>query len=309
MFGFNGSKQKPEILMPDGSSRPQPAYLDKPQSEWTEAESLAHGRFQDEVLAMQKAGKRPRPEELITRQCGFIEDHGAFGTKCWKPQGHEGAHEGGFVGPEDLKAALALQAESGFVVPGNVARTDYRPGQVAMVNDLSQLPATQKPHEPTSALAAIVTREVMSSPALASLRSDMASIARRFETFESNVHSLNLVAGQLVEKIFVPLKAELEALKYNTGDKANGVMSQMERIATHLDAQLGLALKLRGATQEQADNFRDNNGIQLEVLSSSEFEMQAMLENLRSLLALAQRENGELRGELLRVQSIEETRQ
>lgn len=42
------------MLMPDGSTRPTPLYLGKPQSEWTEEESKAHAALQQEVLEMQR---------------------------------------------------------------------------------------------------------------------------------------------------------------------------------------------------------------------------------------------------------------
>ena len=42
------------MMMPDGSTRPIPVYMSKPQSQWTEEESKAHAAFQQEVLDMQK---------------------------------------------------------------------------------------------------------------------------------------------------------------------------------------------------------------------------------------------------------------
>lgn len=42
------------MLMPDGSIRPSPAYLSKPQSHWTQAEKEEHARLQQEVLEMEK---------------------------------------------------------------------------------------------------------------------------------------------------------------------------------------------------------------------------------------------------------------
>lgn len=46
------------LLMPDGTVRAVPAYLDKPQNLWTEEERRTHAGFQDDVLRMQRAAEK-----------------------------------------------------------------------------------------------------------------------------------------------------------------------------------------------------------------------------------------------------------
>lgn len=42
------------VLMPDGSLRPRPAWMDKPQGTWTEEESKQCAAFQQEHIEMTK---------------------------------------------------------------------------------------------------------------------------------------------------------------------------------------------------------------------------------------------------------------
>ena len=65
------------------------------------------------------------------------------------------------------------------------------------------------------------------------------------------MHQLNLVAGELVNKVLTPLKGELEQLRYNLGDKANSTVSMLERLVTHVDRQLDIALKMTGANAQR----------------------------------------------------------
>ena len=43
------------MLMPDGSVRPSPEYLSKPEHEWTQIEKEEYQRLQQEILEMERA--------------------------------------------------------------------------------------------------------------------------------------------------------------------------------------------------------------------------------------------------------------
>ena len=62
MFDWLWGRSQPAcgFLMPDGSIRPVPPYLDKPQYAWTEDERAQHVAFQQEHLQMQR---RLAPQE------------------------------------------------------------------------------------------------------------------------------------------------------------------------------------------------------------------------------------------------------
>jgi hypothetical protein len=47
------------FLMPDGSLVEQPAYMSKPQGQWTEEECNQHAAFQETHLKMQRAAHQP----------------------------------------------------------------------------------------------------------------------------------------------------------------------------------------------------------------------------------------------------------
>lgn len=53
------------MLLPDGSSRPAPSYLQKPQSEWSAAECEAHGKLQEEILEMQRSRAAHNPRQQL----------------------------------------------------------------------------------------------------------------------------------------------------------------------------------------------------------------------------------------------------
>jgi len=253
-----------EILMPDGSRRPYEDYMSRPHAEWSSEDWNHNRQYEADVARMLKAKepldgypRAPRNPEVIPagmelkRQCGVIENHGAYATKCWKAEGHDGPHQGSFIDLQDLP-------------PGEI------PEEIG--KDVALRPQEPSDSQPESGGMDVALRS--DNRALAAIAGEMRSISERFERFESNVHQLNLVAGELVRSGLTPLKNELAQLRYNLGDKANGVMSTMESLMNHLDKQLGIALQLRGATLKQAEGYRDQAGISTVVASMSSQELQ-----------------------------------
>jgi hypothetical protein len=233
--------------------------------EWTAEQRHEHDAYEADVKRMLAAsnGRAPRNPDVIPggtaviRQCGYVEDHGGYGTKCFKPEGHGGLHEGYFVGPEDLQAALAgntqQQTYSQITAPAPPEIWNYPQTAVARLGD-----------EPP----AYVSQALQN--AMAPVVASVAAIAERFERFESNVHQLNLVSGELVRNGLTPLKQELAALRYNTGDKANSVVSMMESMLAHLDKQLTMAGKLLGQTPGQVSAYKREHGLEADVPSGQE---------------------------------------
>jgi hypothetical protein len=209
----------------------------------------------------------------IVPQCGIVVDRGMYGEKCWKPEGHAGEHQGSFVSAEDLEAwRLAKMASAGIML------VETEPGRDVVER-------TQEPVEPSTYLPA-TPAEQRQYLALAAMQSNLQAIANRFNRFESNVHQLNLVAGELVEHGLKPMKAELAALRYNLGDKANTVVGQLEGLATHLDKQLGIALKLQGQSDRQAKAYRGEFGICTDIPSIKELSESGVKANETGVEAL-----------------------
>lgn len=185
-------------------------------------------------------GPAARGEAQIVRACGVVVDHGNYGEKCVKAQGHDGNHMGSFVDAEDLQRAK--EGRGGVeVVKQPMGLDQWRDPPP------DSLPIPYAPHYP------VLTQ--------------LQAINDRFSRFESNVHQLNLVAGELVNKVLTPLKGELEQLRYNLGDKANSTVSMLERLVGHVDKQLDIALKLTGAN---AVRYRDEHGCHGDVPSITE---------------------------------------
>jgi hypothetical protein len=58
-----GRTQTRGFLMPDGTLRPVPPYLDKPQYAWTEDERAQHAAFQQVTIEMQRRLAYQEPAE------------------------------------------------------------------------------------------------------------------------------------------------------------------------------------------------------------------------------------------------------
>lgn len=56
-------RQRPPILLPDGSFMPQPAYMSKPQGEWTEDETRQHAAFQQLHIDAQRRSGSASPSQ------------------------------------------------------------------------------------------------------------------------------------------------------------------------------------------------------------------------------------------------------
>lgn len=193
-------------------------------------------------------GPAARGEAQIVRACGVVVDHGNYGEKCVKAQGHDGNHMGSFVDAEDLQRAK--EGRGGV----DVVKQQHAPGSVMLIDDPRGVMSPAHLENPANAL-------------LAPVLTQLQAINDRFSRFESNVHQLNLVAGELVNKVLTPLKGELEQLRYNLGDKANSTVSMLERLVGHVDKQLDIALKLTGAN---AVHYRDEHGCHGDVPSIAE---------------------------------------
>jgi hypothetical protein len=227
-------------------------------------------------------------ETRIDRLCGFVVNRGAYGEKCWKVAGHPGEHQGSYVSAEDLRMArednlavdiVHLETTPPFSTDQSLNEAAASiPGQVLVKPPI-------EPVEPSTYLPA-TPAEQRQYLALAAMQSNLQAIADRFNRFESNAHQLNLVAGELVEHGLKPMKAELAALRYNLGDKANTVVGQLEGLATHLDKQLGIALKLQGQSDRQAKAYRGEFGICTDIPSIKELSESGVKANETGVEAL-----------------------
>lgn len=194
-------------------------------------------------------GPAARGEAQIVRACGVVVDHGNYGEKCVKAQGHDGNHMGHFLTHGQL-----LAVQNGMIGDVTIEKAP-EPSAVVLADHQTRAEA--------QALAEMAPAHPMLAPVLTQLQ----AINDRFSRFESNVHQLNLVAGELVNKVLTPLKGELEQLRYNLGDKANSTVSMLERLVGHVDKQLDIALKLTGAN---AVRYRDEHGCHSDVPSITE---------------------------------------
>lgn len=191
-------------------------------------------------------GPQATGEVPIHRQCGIIMDRGSYGERCFKQKGHRDHHEGAFMDLAELNFEKSNPTGEAIIK----AYADSSPNALVV-------------HEPRNGDAPVATAHPMLAPVLTQLQ----AINDRFSRFESNVHQLNLVAGELVNKVLTPLKGELEQLRYNLGDKANSTVSMLERLVGHVDKQLDIALKLTGAN---AVHYRDEHGCHGDVPSITE---------------------------------------
>jgi hypothetical protein len=235
----------------------------------------------------------------IRRECPVIIGHGGYAEKCTKTVGHEGLHMGRLVIGEEYEQA---RRTTPFVTQ------DHAPGSIMLVQDPADMAAL--PRSTPGSIVPVVQADQLPAdlpPAvrvfLAPVLTQLTSMNDRFARFETNVHQFNLVAGELVNKTLVPLKAELEQLRYNLGDKANSTVSMLERLVTHVDRQLDIALKLTGASAGDAVAYRTENGCHGDVPSITELTetgvkaapdgtaLQATAENLLAQLEQVRAQN------------------
>ena len=104
------------------------------------------------------------------------------------------------------------------------------------------------------------------------ISSEVGSLARSFDKFQSNIHELNVALGQMQQKLLVPLKDELDHLRYNTGAKVEQSTTQLNAIVNHLDRQLTTVLKAAGFSSAQVAGFKEEAGIAPNAPTGEELE-------------------------------------
>jgi hypothetical protein len=242
-------------------------------------------------------GPQATGEAEIVRACGVVVDHGSYGELCNKAAGHDGLHMGTFMSEGQMQAVRhgMLGGAESIAAPmhrgSDLVLKDVFPGHVVLGEPDGENSLTEIP------------------PATQLVLTQLRAMNDRFSRFESNVHQLNLVAGELVNKVLTPLKGELEQLRYNLGDKANSTVSMLERLVGHVDKQLDIALKLTGATTGGAKQYRDEHGCHGDVPSITELTESGVKASPEGSALAATAENLLAQLEQVRAQNMRLTRE
>lgn len=96
--------------------------------------------------------------------------------------------------------------------------------------------------------------ELIASTALSRIQSDVGAMARDFRDFKDNIARLNSELGVFREKVIVPVKEELQYIRYNLGARSDDTVGSMQKLVHHLEAQLELLLKAQGVNPHQRDS-------------------------------------------------------
>jgi hypothetical protein len=107
--------------------------------------------------------------------------------------------------------------------------------------------------------------EFMASTVLSSVRSDLGQLVRDFGDFKTNVGQLNAALGEFREQAILPVKRELEYLRFNLGARTEDNVGAMSKLVHHLETQIDLLLRSRGVNPQARDaageTARDKMGI------------------------------------------------
>jgi hypothetical protein len=95
--------------------------------------------------------------------------------------------------------------------------------------------------------------EFLASTALSRVQSDIGAIARDFSDFKDNIARLNTELGVFREKVIVPVKDELQYIRYNLGARSDDTVGSLQKLVHHLEGQLELLLKARGINPQARD--------------------------------------------------------
>lgn len=96
--------------------------------------------------------------------------------------------------------------------------------------------------------------EFMASTVMSGLRSDVGAIARDFHEFKGNIAKLNSELGVFREEVILPVKRELEYLRFNLGARTEDNVGTMSKLVKHLEEQLDLLLRARGINPQARDS-------------------------------------------------------
>lgn len=95
--------------------------------------------------------------------------------------------------------------------------------------------------------------EFMASTVMSRVESNLGQLVRDFGDFKTNVGQLNAALGEFREQAILPVKRELEYLRYNMGARTEDNIGTMSKLVHHLEAQIELLLKSRGVNPQARD--------------------------------------------------------
>lgn len=120
----------------------------------------------------------------------------------------------------------------------------------------------------------------------------IAEIKTIVSRHEAGMHELSRALGTFRDQTMVPIKKELEFLRYNLGDKANATVSQMQGILGHFHLLYEAILEQAGFDSAGIAAIREKLGIpqnipsleQLEAAGRPEVDAAAMQAGMESLV-------------------------
>lgn len=119
-------------------------------------------------------------------------------------------------------------------------------------------------------------QEHLPSTAYSRMHADVMAILKVTQEQNQHTHALNVAMGEFKEKLIVPLKEELAALRYNMGAKVEQTTTELSVFVTHLDKLLKLMLKAQGWSDNKIDNYREQFGLNsVDVPRAAEFNAYA----------------------------------
>lgn len=116
-----------------------------------------------------------------------------------------------------------------------------------------QQPQPMAPAPTESQVMQRMLGEFMASTALSRVQSDIGAIAADFRQFKDNIANLNTALGEFREQAILPVKRELEYLRFNMGARTEDNIGAMSKLVHHLEGQIELLLKARGINPQARD--------------------------------------------------------
>ena len=110
-------------------------------------------------------------------------------------------------------------------------------------------------------LAERLASEFIASTALSTIQADIRSMTQAMSEQNCNNAMLNSAMGEFKEKLLVPLKEELSALRYNLGAKVEQSTTELGAYVGGLEKVITVLLKAQGMSDGAIEQWKTNYGL------------------------------------------------
>jgi hypothetical protein len=143
--------------------------------------------------------------------------------------------------------------------------------------------------------------EFLASTALTRVQADINQLASNYQQLQTNIHTLNAGLGDFREKVMVPIRQELEYLRYNLGARVEDNVGMLDKLTKHLTEQIDLVLRAKGVNPSirdaEGNTVLDRMGIAAKPSSVNPYEPlhPDVIEQMSARLDRLEQENRHLR--------------